>query len=57
MVHKKSIYMGGCLKRGAWAVFRFKGGLGKKEKVVVFEGGEVDTSMHTMMTKVFTNFP
>ena len=29
--HKKPIYRGDCLKMGAWAVFRFKEGLGKKE--------------------------
>ena len=31
--------LGDCLKRGAWTVCRFKGGLGKKEGVGVFEGG------------------
>ena len=41
--------MGDCLKRGAWTVCRFKGGLGKKEAGGVFEGeGEGDTLMHTM---------
>ena len=40
---------GGCLKRGAWTVCRFKeGGLGKKEGVGVFKGGGVDFPMHTM---------
>ena len=39
--HKKPIYRGDCLKMGAWAVFRFKEGLGKKEGV--------DTPMHTMI--------
>ena len=34
-------YRGGnCLKRGAWTVCRFKGGgLGKKERGGVFDGG------------------
>ena len=40
--HKKTIYMGNCLKRGAWTIFR---GLGKNRRV--FLRG-VDTSMHTM---------
>ena len=39
--------MGDYLKRGAWTVCKFKGGLGKKEGGGVFEGG-VDTPMHTM---------
>ena len=30
-VHDKPIYRGDCLKRRAWTVSRFKGGLGKKE--------------------------
>ena len=38
---------GDCLKRGAWTVCQFKGGLGKKEGVVLLRGG-VDTPMHTM---------
>ena len=50
MVHKKPIYRrgGDCLKRGAWSVCRFKGGLGKKEGVV-FLRGWVHTPMHTMI--------
>ena len=36
-----------CLKSGAWTVCRFKGTLGEKEGVCIFEG-EVDTPMHTM---------
>ena len=38
-IHKKPICRGNCLKRGAWAVCRFKGGLGKKEEGGFFEGG------------------
>ena len=48
----KNLYRGGdCLKRGAWTIFRFKGGegLGKKEGGSVFEG-VVDITMHTMIT-------
>ena len=30
---------GDCLKRGAWTVCQFKGGLGKKEGVVLVRGG------------------
>ena len=30
---------GNCLKRGAWAVYRFKGGLAKKKGVVFLTGG------------------
>ena len=45
-VHEKPIYGGNCLKRWAWAV-RFKGDLGKNERVGVFKGG-FDTPMHTM---------
>ena len=40
----KNWYRGG--GGGAWTVFRFKWGLGKKERGGVFEGG--DTPMHTM---------
>ena len=38
--HKKTIYMGDCLKSGAWQI------IGRRK----FRGGEgaVDTSMHTM---------
>ena len=47
--------MGGFLKRGAWTIFRFKGGegLGKKEEVGVFEGRRVDTPMHTISSIEF----
>ena len=38
--HKKSIYIGNCLKRGAWTICR---GLGKKYEGVFLEG--VDTSI------------
>ena len=51
-VTKKPIYRGGdCLKREAWTVSRFKGGLAKKRGGDVFEGrgGGVDTLMHTMV--------
>ena len=34
---------------GAWRVWRFKGGLGKKEGDV-FEGEGVDTPMHTIIS-------
>ena len=33
-VYKKPIYRGDCLKRGALAVGRFKGGLARKRRVV-----------------------
>ena len=36
--------------RVAWTVFRFKGGLGKKEGGVVFLRG-VDSPMHTMLSR------
>ena len=40
-------------KGGVWTVCRFKGGLGKKERVGLFFGGGggrgVDTPMHTMI--------
>ena len=40
--HKKPIYSGDCLKRGAWTVCRFKGeGLGKKEGGVLERKGLV----------------
>ena len=39
---------GDCLKRGAWTVCQFKGGLGKKEGVMFLRGGGVDTPMRTM---------
>ena len=37
----KTWYIGGCLKKGAWTVCRFKGGLGKKDGGGVFEGGMI----------------
>ena len=46
-------YRGGnCLKRGAWKVCRFKGGLGKKVGGCVFKGGTVDTPVHTMAFEI-----
>ena len=43
-------YRGGAyLKRGAWTVCQFKGGLGKKEGLVFLRG--VDTLIHTMSCK------
>ena len=36
---KTNIEGGDCLKRGAWIVCRFNGGLGKKEGVVFLRGG------------------
>ena len=47
--HEKPIYRGDCLKKGgAWIVFGFRGGLGKKDGVVFLRGEEVDTPMYTM---------
>ena len=47
--------MGGLLLKGrAWTASRFKGGLGKKEGVGVFEG--VDTPMHRMSMRVSISF-
>ena len=44
----KNWYRGGdCLKRGAWTVFRFKGGALQEREGWCFWGG-VDTPMHTM---------
>ena len=37
-VHEKLIQGRDCLKRGAWAVFRFKGGGAWQEREGVFEG-------------------
>ena len=53
-VTKKPIYRGGggggCLKRKAWTVSRFKGSLAKKRGVMFLRAGEgVDTLMHTMV--------
>ena len=36
--HKKPICSGGCLKRRAWTVCRFKRGIGEKEGEGVFKG-------------------
>ena len=47
--HKKPIYRGDCMKRGAWTVFRFKEILGKKKGGQVGGGGRGgDTPMYTM---------
>ena len=58
----KNQYRGrGCLKRGAFAVCRFKRGLGKKEEVGVFEGGGGGggfiryPSAHRMVAKYICN--
>ena len=44
-VHEKPIYRGELPKKGAWTVYRFKGGWGggggKKEGGGVFEGGMI----------------
>ena len=37
---KTNIEVGDCLKRGAWIVCRFKGGLARKRGVVFLKGGE-----------------
>ena len=50
--YKKTISWGDSLKRGAWTVWRFKGGIGKKEGDVVFKGGGGgggETPMYTMV--------
>ena len=40
LVHEKPTNWGvDCLKRGAWTVWRFKRGLGKKEGVMLLKGG------------------
>ena len=38
MLTKNQYIRWNCLKRGAWAVCRFKWGLGKKEEVVFLRG-------------------
>ena len=51
-VHKKTRYRVELPEKGgAWAVYRFKGGPGKKEGggVLRVRGGGVDTPMHTML--------
>ena len=48
----KNQYIGGFCKRigVAWTIYRFKGGLGKKERSGVFEWGRgVDTPIYTMV--------
>ena len=50
---------GDYLKRGGdWTVCRFKdgGGLGKKDPLVVFLRGRVDSPMHTMRKVLLENF-
>ena len=42
--HKKTIYMGSCLKRG---LGKFAGGFAKNREEAVFERG-IDTSMRTI---------
>ena len=42
---KNQYRLGDCLKRGAWADCKFKGGLGKKEGVV-FMRGSCDPNPH-----------
>ena len=42
--HKKTIYIGNCLKRRAWTICKV---LGKKVGGACFEGG-VHTAMHPM---------
>ena len=44
-VYKKPIYRGDCLKRGASAVGRFKGGLARKRRVVFKSKLKSDTSV------------
>ena len=51
-VTEKQYRGGNYLKRGAWTICRFKGGLARKKGA-----GIVDTPMHTMMLSVFTNRP
>ena len=46
---KKQYIGGNCLKRRAWTVCKFKGGLLKKRGVMFLKGG-VDTPIHTMIT-------
>ena len=56
-LHENQYTGGGCLKRGAWSVCRFKkggvggrrgGALGEKEGRVFLKGAEVDTVMHSV---------
>ena len=47
----KNQYRGGMpKKKGVWTVCQFDGGLCKKEGSDVFEGGGVDTALHTART-------
>ena len=39
VIHKKTIFRGDCLKRGAWTVCRFKRRLEEKQGGDDFEGG------------------
>ena len=48
--HKKPIYRGDCLKMGARTVCRFKGGLGKKERVVFLRGKDWYPNAHYLYT-------
>ena len=47
--HEKPICKGESPKKGAWTIWRFKGGLCKKEEGDVFEG----LLMHTMTSDEF----
>ena len=49
-VPKKPIYRGDCLKKGAWTVCRFQGGLARKRGVFV-RGRVVDTPVYTDCSK------
>ena len=59
--HKKPICSGGCLKRRAWTVCRFKRGIGEKEGEGVFKGdrgrtrvgGGRDNQIHTIWSHNF----
>ena len=58
VVHEKPIYRRNCLKRGAWTVYRFKGGEGGgacENEGMVFLRGRVDTKMHTMVLLSYLN--
>ena len=53
--HEKPLYIReNCLKRGAWRVCRFKGGLAKKREGGVFEiGGGGQNKKHRIWPKLF----
>ena len=60
-VYKKPIYRGDCLKRGALAVGRFKGGLARKRRVVFKSKLKSDTLVksnkhNSMMMFTFSVF-